>query len=129
MWVATPWDYSSSRWIKFYPNQEAKLCYGYGQTIYAVINAEFEISDIKTLNLSYLESPSVAFFRGFKPQKKESKEFFFLLFEEENTFTKSITGQTVSYRWKLTFSESIFPDEIYFPYESPLEFYGHRVCE
>jgi hypothetical protein len=128
MWVATPWNYNSSRWIRFHDNNSAELCFGYGQTIYAVIKANFEITKEHILNFTYLESPAVAFFKGFIPDN-ERKELFFTLLEETNNFMHQITGQPKIYRWKLTLDRSAFPDSLKFPYEIPLEFYGHRICE
>jgi hypothetical protein len=132
LWTATPWDYSSSRWLRFKNGEKSDCCYGYGQTIYAVINFEFEITAENTLKISYLDSPVLAdgvYFKGFTPsQSNQNKEISFQLEEEIFTGTKSITGKDFKYFWNLKLSESPFPDELNFPYEIPLTYYGHREC-
>ena len=132
LWVATPWDYSSSRWLRFKSDDKSDCCYGYGQTIYAVINFEFEIKAENTLKIKLLDSPALAeglHFKGFKPsQSNLIKEINFQLEEEIFTGTKSITGAEFKYFWNLKLSVSPFPDELNFPYEIPLTYYGHREC-
>lgn len=132
LWVATPWDYSSSRWLRFKSDGESDCCYGYGQTIYAVIKFEFEITAENKLKIIYLESPPLAdglYFKGFAPsQNNQTKEINFQLKEEIFTGTKSITGKEFKYFWDLKLSNSPFPDELSFPYQTPLTFYGHREC-
>jgi len=132
MWVATPWDYSSSRWIRFKGQEISDCCYGYGQTIYALIRFEFEITKEQTLKITYLESPAISeesYFQGFKPSSNNQfKEIKFQLKEEIFTGTKNITGREFKYFWKLQLSDSPFPEELIFPYETPLTFYGHREC-
>jgi len=130
IWVATPWDYSSSRWIRFYADNSAELCYGYGQTIYAFIKSNFEVTDSHILKFTYLESPVFGHFKGFVTTKNnEQKELFFTLSNETKTFGNQITSLTSNYQWKLTLDRSAFPDELKLPYEIPLKFYGHRICE
>lgn len=130
LWVATPWDYSSSRWLRFKSSDKSDCCFGYGQTIYAVINFEFEIIEENILKITYLESPAFAnglYFKGFTPLKNSQvKEIGFQLEEEIFTGTKSITGAEFKYFWNLKLSNSPFPEELIFPYEIPLTYYGHR---
>jgi len=132
LWVATPWDYSSARWLRFKGDGTSEICFGYRQTIYALIKFEFEIIKEKTFKITYLDSPALAedvYFKGFTPsQNNQSKDINFQLDEEIFTETKSITGRDFKYFWKLQLSGSPFPDELVFPYEIPLTFYGHREC-
>ena len=130
--AAAPWDYSSARWIRFKSDDKSECCFGYGQTVYAFIKFEFEITNEISLKIIYLESPALAdgvFFKGFTPlQNNQIKEIGFQLKEEIFTGTKSITGAEFKYFWNLKLSDSPFPDELSFPYDSPLAFYGHREC-
>ncbi|MGI8494124.1 MAG: hypothetical protein ACR2L1_02265 [Pyrinomonadaceae bacterium] len=132
LWVATPWDYSSARWLRFKSDDLSDCCFGYGQTVYAFIKFEFEIMAENTLKIIYLGSPALAdglYFKGFSPsQNKKNKEIRFLLEEEIFTGTTSITGAEFKYFWNLKLSDSLFPDELNFPYEIPLTYYGHQEC-
>ncbi|MEO6588082.1 MAG: hypothetical protein ABIP06_02030 [Pyrinomonadaceae bacterium] len=121
--------FSSSRLLRFKDGDKFNCCYGYGQTIYTVINFEFEIITEDTLRITYLDSPALAdgvYFRGFTPsQNNQVKEISFQLKEEIFTGTKSITGAEFKYFWNLQLINSPFPDELNFPYEIPLTYYGH----
>jgi hypothetical protein len=130
LWVGTPWDYSSSRWLRFKSEENSDCCYGYGQTIYAVINFRFSLSAENTIKLDYLESPAVGNrFVGFEPSSNnQAKEISYHLKQKEFTGWKNITGQEFKYHWILTLSESPFPYNFEFPYEIPLIYYGHRKC-
>src|SRR5688572_16686699 len=94
VWGATPWDYSSSRWLRFKKEGISDCCYGYGQTIYAVINFNFEVLSENTIRLSYLDSPAVGHrFKGFSPDDANAiKEINFELKQEVFTGRTSITG-------------------------------------
>ena len=132
IWTATPWDYSSSRWLRFRGDNKSDCCFGYGQTIYAVIKFEFEITTENNLKITFLESPALAenlYFKGFTPsQNNQIKEISFQLDEEIFTGTRSITGAEFKYSWNIKLNDSPFPDELNFPYEVPLIYYGHREC-
>ncbi len=132
LWVATPWDYSSARWVRFKNERNSECCFGYGQTVYAFINFELEITTENTLKITYLESPALAeklYFEGFSPSESKSfKEVKFHLEEKVFTGTKSITGRKFKYFWNLTLNDSPFPENLKFPYEIPLTYYGHREC-
>ncbi len=132
LWVATPWDYSSSRWLRFKSDGNSDCCYGYGQTIYAVINFQFEVIAENILKLTYLESPALAAglrFKGFTPTEGNlTKEVQYQLVEKVTTNSHAITGKEFKHHWILTLSNSPFPEELEFPYEVPLEYYGHREC-
>lgn len=131
VWGATPWDYSSSRWIRFKDGEKSDCCYGYGQTIYAVVNFQFEVEPTGLLKIEYLESPAVGRrFTGFQPTEFNSKkEIRYKLRKEVFEGWTSITGREFKYHWILELDKSPFPDELIFPYETPLTFYGHRECE
>jgi hypothetical protein len=125
VWSATPWDYSSLRGVRFRPDKNAELIYGYGQTIYALIKARFEIKADSKLRLVYLESPPFGFFKGFIPNENDAvKEVGCLITGGNYEFVESIIGKPCRFEWKLTINESIFPATLQFPYEVPLEFYG-----
>lgn len=132
LWTATPWDYSSSRWLRFKSDEISDCSYGYGQTIYAVIRFEFQITAQNTLRLTYLESPALAEglrFKGFTPsQNNLMKELNYELLEKVSVYSHQITGEEKKYHWILTLDNSPFPEELQFPYEVPLEYYGHREC-
>ncbi len=130
LWVATPSDYSSSRWLRLKSDEISDCCYGYGQTIYAVVRFQFEITTQNTLKLTYLESPPLSetsHFRGYIPTTSNStKEFNYQLVEKVTDGSHAITGKKFKHHWILTLDKSPFPEEIQFPYEVPLEYYGHR---
>lgn len=132
LWVATPWLYSSSRWLRFKNNEISDCCYGYGQTIYAVIRFEFEIAAQDTLKLTYLESPALADglrFKGFTPSpNNRTKELHYELTEKVSIYSHQITGEEKKYHWILTLNNSPFPEDLRFPNEVPLEYYGYREC-
>ena len=56
-WVATPWDYSSLRWLRLPADGHGELTYGYGQSIYAKIRCEWEIVSSGLMRLTYIDSP------------------------------------------------------------------------
>jgi hypothetical protein len=75
-WKATPWIYSSLRVLSFRPDQLGTLTYGYGQTIYAIIECRWRIPDVGLIELNYLESPPRQAFRGFIPNEKNRLQQF-----------------------------------------------------
>ena len=126
-WSATPWLYSSMRRIQFQNDGTSQLVYGSGQTIYGVINAKFGLLTDNKILLTYLASPAVGFFNGFTPEEDNcKKKIEFTLAKQNDVFSHQITGKKFTYKWKLKLNISPFPDEIQFPYEMPLELYGHR---
>lgn len=128
-WSATPWDYSSSRLLRFSDGENSVCVYGYGQTLYAVINFSFELFEENKLKITYLDSPAVGFFKGFIPNKNtEIKEIKYELTKKAFEGKKNITGRPFKYHWFLQLDNSPFPNELKFPYEIPLEFYGHFDC-
>jgi hypothetical protein len=127
-WVATPRDYNSSSWMRFGSDGTAQFCYGYGQTVYAVVNAKFKVKHKNIIELHYLESPALGVFEGFMPEEaNESKEFFIVFSEEPTSFENAVTSTVAEYRLKLKIDKSIFPNSIVLPDAVPLEFYGQRI--
>ena len=57
VWSATPWNYSSARFMMLQADGTGRLIYGYGQTIYAIILCRWEAPSPGLLQLTYLESP------------------------------------------------------------------------
>ena len=126
-WRATPWDYSSLRFLRFNDDASAEFCYGYGQTIYAIIKCQFELTPEKNLRLSYLESPARGHFQGFVPtDANQAKDIRYQLTQENVTGVESIVAREYKFQWKLTLEKSPFPEEIQFPYDVPLQYYGHE---
>jgi hypothetical protein len=127
-WRATPWDYSSLRFLRFQPDATAELVYGYGQTIYAIILCQFAVSTIGVLRLTYLESPAKQYFTGYTPQVgHDVKELRFTLTPGTVTGVESIVAHTYIFQWTLTFDQSPYPDDLVLPYDVPLVYYGHEV--
>ena len=127
-WRATPWDYSSLRFLRFNGDANAEFCYGYGQTIYAIIKCQFELTEQKIVRLSYLESPAYGrVFQGFIPtDANRMKDIPYQLTRETFAGVESIVAREFKFQWKLTLEKSPFPEEIQFPYDVPLEYYGHE---
>jgi hypothetical protein len=129
-WSATPWNYSSMRSLRFQVDGSGELVYGYGQTIYAVIQCCWEVSGPGKLELTYQPSPALHRFPGFTPTDVNSgKAFDFQLQLGEFGGTQSIVPANFTFLWKLDLSEPPWPDCLQLPYEIPREFYGHRVTE
>lgn len=130
VWIATPLLYSSLRYLKFNTENNAELGYGYGQTIYAVIKTKFDVKESNILSLSYLESPSRSSFKGFFPSSENRrKELFFTLTNETFNFGEQIGDRIQTFQWKLKFEHSPFPEGLQFPYDVPLEYYGHQITK
>jgi hypothetical protein len=127
-WVASPWDYSSSVWMRFGVDGTAKFCYGYGQTVYSFLKAKFKVNHKNIIEFDYLESPAFGAFKGFTPKSvNEAQQFFVVLSKEPNSFQNGVTSLIAEYKWKLKIDKSIFPDSIVLPGVAPLEFYGQRI--
>lgn len=131
VWGATPWDYSSSRWLRFKAQENSDCCYGYGQTIYAVVNFQFKLEPNGIMKIEYLESPSIGSrFEGFQPTSINSKkDIQYNLKKEDFEGWTNITGRKFKYHWILELDKSPFPDDLKFPYDTPLIYYGHRDCQ
>jgi hypothetical protein len=126
VWRATPWDYSSLRSVRLRPDGSGELLYGYGQTIYALIQCRWELPTPGVLRLTYLESPPRQRFKGFTPGDGNSvKELEYTLSSGEFTGVESIVGFPFHFRYKLELSRPPWPDGLQLPYEVPTAFYGH----
>jgi len=126
-WSATPWDYSSLRSIRFSEEGTGVLTYGYGQTIYAVINGRWELPSPGTLRFTYLESPPYQRFEGFTPSDgNRGKELGYKLTKGDVTGVESVVAQPYKFLWTLELSEQPWPACLQFPYDIPLVFYGYR---
>jgi len=129
-WRATPHDYSSLRALTFKPDGRGEALYGYGQTIYAKVGFEFELSGGSVLRLKYLSSPAYAAFPGFAPSPDSAEKATpFTLVRGKYHGVESVVAQPYSYRWLLTLGDSPWPAGMTFPYEVPTSFYGFRHDE
>lgn len=126
-WSATPWNYSSMRYIQFAEDGSGLLVYGYGQTIYAKIDIRYTLKPNRQISLQYLDSPPFQRFGGFTPDNQSgAKTLRYTLSENPVTTMENVTGAGSSFKWLLTFDEFPFPATLTFPHEMPLEFYGYR---
>ena len=129
-WSATPHNYSSMRFLTFNSHGHGEAVYGYGQTIYAKVGFEFELSGGSVLRLKYLPSPAYAAFRGFEPSPDNAEKLApYTLVRGEYRGVVSVVAQPFFYRWLLTLGDSPWPAEMTFPYEVPTSFYGFRHDE
>src|SRR5690349_88808 len=93
VWSATPWNYSSLRFLTFKSDGSGELMYGYGQSFYAVIQCRWEIVKPDCLLLTYLPSPPIQRFPGFTPSAENgSKELECKLLAGMVTGTESIVA-------------------------------------
>lgn len=126
-WSATPWHYSSMRYIQFADDGSGVLVYGYGQTIYARINIRFTVKADNQLEVVYRDSPPLQCFAGFTPAREAAtKNLKYTLTENPVVYEEDVNGAEFSVKWLLTFDCSPFPDTLTFPYDTPLKFYGYR---
>jgi hypothetical protein len=132
IWSSTPWNYSSLRYLQFNENGSGTLTYGYGQTIYAVIQCRWEILPPGRLSLTYLESPghSHLFFKGFTPDPHQNvRDLSYKLTEGVVSGVEDIVAMPFQFRWTLELSEPPWPSSLKLPYEAPRVFYGHRQSD
>jgi len=126
-WVATPADYSSSRWLRFGADGRGEAIFGYGQTIYAKVLFGFELADGPTMQISYLPSPAFGAFRGIEPGLvSASRSISYTLTAVSYSGVQSVTGFPFECSWLLTVAESPWPPDMSFPRPIPTEFYGYR---
>lgn len=126
-WSATPGDYSSMVYLQFAGDGTGRLVYGYGQTIYAMLNIRFELPEDGQLRVHYLDAPKFQLFAGYSPPPGSAvKTLLYSLVEQERAVTESITASEFTFRWLLTLDQSPFPDTLTFPRETPLEYFGYR---
>ena len=126
-WSATPWNYSSMRYMQFADDGSGLLVYGYGQTIYAKINVRYTVKADNQLEIEYCDSPPFQRFAGFTPDTEAAtKTLQYTLTETPVVYKEDVTGADFSFKWLLTIDRFPFPDTLIFPYDTPLEFYGYR---
>ena len=125
-WSAEPWNYDSVIYLQFRSDSSAKLTFGYGQTIYAVIKCRFALSEANEMTLFYLDSPAYQLFKGFKPSEGcESRALRYNLAQHTVEFEDAYEGP-VRFGWTLTVDESPFPNGLMLPREVPRDYYGYR---
>jgi len=126
-WSSTPHDYSSLRFLTFKPDGSGVALYGYGQTIYAKVDFEFELAGGSVLHLKYLDSPAYAAFKGFVPMPDNAEKLLqYTLAPGEYRGVESVVAQSFICDWLLTLSDSPWPAGMTFPYQVPTSFYGYR---
>jgi hypothetical protein len=126
-WSATPDNYSSLRPVYLETDGTARLIYGYGQTIYAVIDARFEVTAPGVMRFDYFETPQMQGRPSFVPtDDNRSKEIGFSLTEGERIFGKDVTGFVFRFSWTLEFAEPPYPAGLNLPDRGPTTFYGYR---
>jgi hypothetical protein len=112
-WIATPWDYSSLRYLRFSADMSGMVTYGYGQTIYAKIMCRWDLPAAGLLRLTYLESAPYQHFQGFTPDAdNQVKELSYTLTEDDVTGIESIVGWPYKYRWTLELTASPWPNRV-----------------
>jgi hypothetical protein len=121
VWSATPWIYSSCRFLHF-ENDQVELVYGYGQTIYSKILAHWTVLSCDRLRLAYLDSPPLLRFPGYTPSTESVRELKYTLKHEDFSGVESTVSQPFSFKWILELSTDPWPLDITFPHD----FYGHR---
>jgi len=127
VWNATPWDYSSLRFLSFQSDGSGELIFGYGQAIYAVIKCRWKLASPGQLHLTYLESPPRLRFKGYHPREEfETRELELKLIAGEVAGADNICGLPYKYLWTLQLNEPPWPLDLEFPYEIPRVFFGHR---
>ena len=127
VWSATPWIYSSCRFLWLKDGGSGELIYGYGQTIYANIKCQWEAAFPGRLRLTYLDSPPYQFFRGYTPPNDgRVRELAYTLTAGEVTGVEDLLGHPYRFRWALELSEPPWPRDLRLPYEVPRLFFGHR---
>jgi hypothetical protein len=125
-WSATPATYSSLRFLRFAEDGTGDATYGFGQTIYAVIKFQWELSAPGRLRLTYLDSPPYQLFKGFTPESNRLKELDYALTEGEVSGVESIVAQPYRFLWTLELSDSPWPVGLELPHKIPRVFHGHR---
>ncbi|OWK45716.1 hypothetical protein [Fimbriiglobus ruber] len=127
VWAATPWSYSSTRFLILHANGSGRLVYAYGQTIYANILCRWEVPSAGVLRLDYLETPADGHrFKEFSPGADAVRELRYTLSPGMVSGEDDIVGLTYRFHWTLELSEQPWPPGLSLPYEVPRVFFGHR---
>jgi hypothetical protein len=126
VWAATPWNYSSARFMMLNADSTGRLIYCYGQTIYAIILCRWEVPSVGLLRLTYLESPANGLrFKGFSPAGAAVRELQYTLTQGRFSGKDGIVGHTSTYLWTMELSEPPWPPGLQLPHELPRKFFGH----
>lgn len=131
VWGATPWDYSSLRFLWFHDDATGQMLYGYGQTIYAEIRFEWRVTEAGLLWLSYRDSPGNGLrFEGFTPTEDDRvRELGLTLTPGYVAGHENILGRPFAFGWTMELSEPPWPASLNLPRTPPRIFYGHRRNE
>jgi hypothetical protein len=125
-WTATPWDYSSYRYLNLSDDGTGKLVCGYGQITYAAIQCRWEVPVAGRLWLTYMESPGETCVLGFTPgEDNRVVELGYRLIEGEVSGIQSLIGVPYTFLWTLELSGPPWPPGLQFPYGVPRVFYGY----
>jgi hypothetical protein len=126
VWAATPWNYSSARFMMLQADGTGRLIYGFGQTTYAHILCRWEVPSAGLLRLAYLESPADGLrFKGFSPAGDAIRELRYTLTAGRVSGEDDIVGRTYTYLWTLELSEPPWPAGLQLPHELPRKFFGY----
>jgi hypothetical protein len=131
-WIATPWDYSSCRYLRLMEGGFWELIYGYGQTIYSRCYSRWEVISPGRLRLTYVQAPPLparldpATVPTYTPSDDTPvRELDFVLTAGEVSFKMTVVGFELDFRWTLELSEPPWPTDLQLPYKVPRVFYGH----
>jgi hypothetical protein len=135
-WVSIPWNYNSCIALRFRADGSGDMVFGYGQTIFAMINFTFSMNTLNELTLIYQYSPGDRFVKSFTPnESQKSNTVHYSLKEGEVTGVAANSGP-FKYYWTLSLDKSPFPDELALPdmrsigeVRPPREYYGHNENE
>lgn len=126
-WSATPWNYSSMRYLQFREDGSAELIHGLGQTIHAKIRCRWVLPEAGKIRLTYEQSPPCGRFHAYAPEEQNRvRELAYTLTYAEVSGVESIVARPYLFLWTLELSEQPWPPELRLPHEVPRVFYGHR---
>ena len=127
VWSATPWIYSSCRFLWLKDGGSGELIYGYGQSIHAKIQCRWELPIAGRLQLTYLDSPAYQFFRGYTPPAADRvRELGYTLTAGDVSGVEDLLGHPYRFGWTLELSGPPWPPGLRLPHKVPRVFFGHR---
>jgi len=95
------------RFLTFNSDGRGEALYGYGQTIYAKVEFEYELTGDSILHFKYLPSPPLAAFSGFVPSPENAdKSLTCTMVQGEHCGVESVVAQPYLFSWLLTLSDS-----------------------
>jgi HEAT repeat protein len=112
-WVATPWNSSSDRTIRFGADGLGNVFYGYGQIIYVKEQIRWDLSQMGLLRLTYDASPTTAGHRDLR----------YRLTAGELSGSRTLGDGTHLFNWTLELSGPPWPADVKFPWRTRV-FYG-----